>query len=218
MSNDRCTSGGKKRLLTRCLPHETRFEGPGEKFPGCDGRWSFALKIEPAPTSRHNMRYRSSKAHPRYCGYMKGDSFAADAVWQPVPGRQPVCRTGGCGEPATIGGLCEGHGWWQREPKPSTGMARKQSRPFDLDDLADLPDLRMQAWSDQAACEGMGTGLFYSESPAIVAHAKAICGECPAKQACLAFALEVNERFGVWGGKTEKERARLRNKQRKSAA
>jgi WhiB family redox-sensing transcriptional regulator len=39
--------------------------------------------------------------------------------------------------------------------------------------------------------------------------AKAICETCPVRLACLAFALERNEKFGVWGGLTEKERARL---------
>ena len=41
-------------------------------------------------------------------------------------------------------------------------------------------------------------------------YAKEICGRCPVKLDCLAWALENNEREGVWGGTTPKERQRLR--------
>ena len=50
--------------------------------------------------------------------------------------------------------------------------------------------------------------------------AKAICNgtfdgrECPLKELCLVFAMANNERYGVWGGMTSEERAKLR-KERK---
>ena len=40
-------------------------------------------------------------------------------------------------------------------------------------------------------------------------EAKAICAECPVRQACLEHALAHREREGVWGGATERERRRI---------
>lgn len=37
-------------------------------------------------------------------------------------------------------------------------------------------------------------------------RAKAVCAECPVKEACLAYAIETRQPFGVWGGKTADER------------
>jgi len=48
------------------------------------------------------------------------------------------------------------------------------------------------------------------------AAAKAICARCPVSMACLDAGLD--ERFGIWGGTTERERVRLRAARRGSAA
>lgn len=40
--------------------------------------------------------------------------------------------------------------------------------------------------------------------------AKAVCEECPVREQCLDWAVETNQEFGVWGGKTERERAVIR--------
>ena len=42
--------------------------------------------------------------------------------------------------------------------------------------------------------------LFFAESPEDVLRAKALCGQCPVRAACLAGALERAEPCGVWGG------------------
>ncbi len=42
--------------------------------------------------------------------------------------------------------------------------------------------------------------LFFAESPADVELAKSLCGDCPARAACLGGALERAEPWGVWGG------------------
>ena len=44
------------------------------------------------------------------------------------------------------------------------------------------------------------TALWFSEQPADLELAKACCGACPLRAACLAGALERAEPFGVWGG------------------
>ena len=48
-------------------------------------------------------------------------------------------------------------------------------------------------------------------------EAKAICAQCPVRQACLEYALTNRERDGVWGGATERERRRIIRQRRKTA-
>lgn len=65
------------------------------------------------------------------------------------------------------------------------------------------------SWQIDAACRGVDAELFFPATEEEALGAKAVCDTCPVRLACLAFALERNERFGVWGGLTEKERSRL---------
>lgn len=49
-------------------------------------------------------------------------------------------------------------------------------------------------------CRVSDPDLWFAESPADLEQAKALCAECPLRQACLAAALERAEPWGVWGG------------------
>lgn len=40
--------------------------------------------------------------------------------------------------------------------------------------------------------------------------AKKFCDECPVRQQCLEYALQVDEQYGVWGGLTARERQALK--------
>jgi WhiB family transcriptional regulator, redox-sensing transcriptional regulator len=44
------------------------------------------------------------------------------------------------------------------------------------------------------------TQLWFSEHPADLELAKAMCESCPLRRACLAGAIDRAEPFGVWGG------------------
>ena len=48
-----------------------------------------------------------------------------------------------------------------------------------------------------------------------VAQAKTICSDCWVKDKCLSFALNTNEKEGVWGGTTPIERRRIRRRVKK---
>jgi len=65
------------------------------------------------------------------------------------------------------------------------------------------------AWHARGACRGADPEMFFPSTDDAAVPAKLICDTCPVRLACLAFALERNERFGVWGGLTERERGRL---------
>ena len=53
---------------------------------------------------------------------------------------------------------------------------------------------------DDLPCRSVEPELFFAESPADVELAKAVCTDCPIREACLQGALERKEPWGVWGG------------------
>lgn len=66
------------------------------------------------------------------------------------------------------------------------------------------------SWQKHAACRGLPTGLFYPPTDAAAAAALAVCTRCPVRAACEQHALATGEEYGIWGGRTEAERARIR--------
>lgn len=67
-------------------------------------------------------------------------------------------------------------------------------------------------WLDQRACADVPTNLFFPAKGdnSSVKAAKAICASCPVKAECLQMAMDNVERFGIWGGTSERERRRMR--------
>lgn len=69
-------------------------------------------------------------------------------------------------------------------------------------------------WYDDAACKGLSHLMFPDRGNAQMAYAAiAICNTCPVTEECLASALETEERHGVWGGLTERNRREIRKHQ-----
>jgi hypothetical protein len=62
---------------------------------------------------------------------------------------------------------------------------------------------------DHAACANRGNRRFYSDDEAQQLAALRVCAECPVRHDCLKYALDGEERFGVWGGLTTKQRLQL---------
>ena len=65
-------------------------------------------------------------------------------------------------------------------------------------------------WQDYAACQGTDPEAFYPEKGGSTREAKKICDSCEVRGLCLQYALEHNEPHGVWGGMTERERAKFK--------
>ena len=65
-------------------------------------------------------------------------------------------------------------------------------------------------WQERANCLGVDPDLFFPERGASTREAKAVCGGCEVKADCLEYALDNGEKFGIWGGLSERERRRLR--------
>lgn len=70
-------------------------------------------------------------------------------------------------------------------------------------------------WRERAACAGHPNQAFFPVGDGeeqVVKKAKAICAVCPVSEECLQYALETNQRFGIWAGTTEAERRSIRRK------
>lgn len=72
-------------------------------------------------------------------------------------------------------------------------------------------------WHDDAACLGSNGDVFFPGLYESARQAKQICAECPVAAECLDYALETNQRYGIWGGTSEKDRQKLRRERRKTA-
>ena len=76
-------------------------------------------------------------------------------------------------------------------------------------DIYRVPILNEQPWVVFAACRDEQGMTFFPQTKEEEVQALKICAACPVSEDCLDHALETKERFGVWGGTTEKERRRL---------
>ncbi|MFO7293053.1 MAG: WhiB family transcriptional regulator [Actinomycetes bacterium] len=73
------------------------------------------------------------------------------------------------------------------------------------------------SWQDYANCRGADADLFFPERGASTRKAKAICAECQVRQECLEFAIQIGEKFGIWGGMSERERRKIRRERQLAA-
>ena len=73
---------------------------------------------------------------------------------------------------------------------------------------SDLPE--EMTWQENALCAQTDPEAFFPEKGGSTREAKRICVGCEVKAECLAYALSKDERFGIWGGLSERERRRLK--------
>lgn len=68
------------------------------------------------------------------------------------------------------------------------------------------------AWQSDSLCAQTDPEAFFPEKGGSTRDAKKICGSCEVRSQCLEYALENDERFGIWGGLSERERRKLRKR------
>lgn len=66
------------------------------------------------------------------------------------------------------------------------------------------------AWQQHALCAQTDPEAFFPEKGGSTREAKSVCQSCTVRAECLEYALIHDERFGIWGGLSERERRRLR--------
>jgi WhiB family redox-sensing transcriptional regulator len=85
-------------------------------------------------------------------------------------------------------------------------------KPLSLSEVgrALLPLLNPGPDWEKALCRQVDPDLWFPEKGGSTRDPKAICADCPIRPECLEYALEKDERFGVWGGMSERERRRIK--------
>lgn len=73
-----------------------------------------------------------------------------------------------------------------------------------------LIDEEGPAWKVRANCMGVDPELFFPERGSSTREAKEVCRGCVVREDCLEFAIANGEKFGIWGGMSERERRRVR--------
>ena len=76
-----------------------------------------------------------------------------------------------------------------------------------FDDQEELTEL---AWQERALCAQTDPEAFFPEKGGSTREAKRVCLGCEVRGECLEYALAHDERFGIWGGLSERERRRLK--------
>ncbi|QCW49808.1 WhiB family transcriptional regulator [Nocardioides dongxiaopingii] len=73
-----------------------------------------------------------------------------------------------------------------------------------------LDDADAAGWQERALCAQTDPEAFFPEKGGSTREAKKVCQTCEVRTECLEAALENDERFGIWGGYSERERRRIK--------
>jgi WhiB family redox-sensing transcriptional regulator len=75
-----------------------------------------------------------------------------------------------------------------------------------------LEDETLLGWQDRALCAQTDPEAFFPEKGGSTREAKKVCSGCEVRAECLEYALANDERFGIWGGLSERERRKLKRR------
>jgi len=86
-------------------------------------------------------------------------------------------------------------------------------RPIGSSSSASFLNGERPAWMEQAACKGVDQALFFPGSNDSHDPALAYCAICPVLDECGEMGL--TERYGIWGGMSERTRRRIASHRRR---
>ncbi|WP_259557276.1 WhiB family transcriptional regulator [Brachybacterium sillae] len=89
--------------------------------------------------------------------------------------------------------------------------ARRELTLLDVSGLVDADDDSL-SWHERALCAQTDPEAFFPEKGGSTREAKKVCVSCEVRAECLEYALENDERFGIWGGLSERERRKLKRR------
>ena len=68
------------------------------------------------------------------------------------------------------------------------------------------------SWQERGLCAQTDPEAFFPEKGGSTREAKKVCLGCDVRGECLEYALAHDERFGIWGGLSERERRKLKKR------
>ncbi|GAA1406327.1 hypothetical protein GCM10010488_08870 [Oerskovia jenensis] len=78
--------------------------------------------------------------------------------------------------------------------------------------FGEVVDDGLMGWQERALCAQTDPEAFFPEKGGSTREAKKVCTGCEVRAECLEYALEHDERFGIWGGLSERERRKLKRR------
>ncbi|QUQ70941.1 Transcriptional regulator WhiB [Kutzneria sp. CA-103260] len=97
-------------------------------------------------------------------------------------------------------------------PVREFGLLESGERDFTVLDGVFDGDDEEQEWQERALCAQTDPEAFFPEKGGSTREAKRICQGCEVRSECLEYALAHDERFGIWGGLSERERRKLKKR------
>ena len=95
--------------------------------------------------------------------------------------------------------------------RPFLALVTDSSAPVgDSTPWSELSPAGEETWRQDALCAETDPEAFFPEKGGSTREAKRVCSGCEVRAECLEYALAKDERFGIWGGLSERERRRLR--------
>jgi WhiB family redox-sensing transcriptional regulator len=94
----------------------------------------------------------------------------------------------------------------------TSAPARQRHEEDTVPEAVRLPmtETEEMGWQEKALCAETDPEAFFPEKGGSTREAKRVCLSCEVRVECLEYALEHDERFGIWGGLSERERRRLK--------
>lgn len=102
-----------------------------------------------------------------------------------------------------------------RQPVGKSGVGSVPSIPRLIELMASAGT---SDWESDALCAQTDPEEFFPDRGGNAKVPKKVCRGCPVKDECLGAALANDERFGIWGGLSERERRNLQKQIEASAA
>ncbi len=96
----------------------------------------------------------------------------------------------------------------------ATGVTELTAMPelMAMPGLEDEGDDGLLGWQERALCAQTDPEAFFPEKGGSTREAKKVCLSCDVRGECLEYALSNDERFGIWGGLSERERRKLKKR------
>lgn len=197
----------KRAVVTRDVPGDW-FLDPAD--PEAGTRYNSNLDLEEAATAflaAHSPAETSEADTPEALAAvtpLHSDVYDVDASDVTDAEQQPSAQP----DAASASGLVEAAPNSGARPaevqKPSSQQFVSLVEFMGMDDEGEL------GWQTQALCAQTDPEAFFPEKGGSTRDAKKVCGSCAVRAECLEYALKNDERFGIWGGMSERERRRLR--------
>ena len=92
-------------------------------------------------------------------------------------------------------------------------MVRGGNNPFSRPGMF-IESENISEWQPLGLCSQTDPEVFFPEKGGSTRSAKEVCNSCEVKPQCLKYALDNDERFGIWGGTSERDRRKLRKQYR----